>query len=169
MAGVVRSVVDASRPMAAEHGLSIGADVAEGYRPRARADRDRLAQVLANLVENAAGFARRSVVVSLRPPAEGTGGPGPGGAAVGSVVVEVADDGPGIPVAEQHRVFERFHQVDHLPGRRLGSGVGLAIVAELVAAMRGTVGVVSPTLPGASGPGTLEHGTRMTVSLPAEL
>ncbi|QKG24070.1 two-component system histidine kinase [Actinomadura verrucosospora] len=95
------------------------ADVAPGLR--ATADRDRLHQVVANLLDNAAkhGPAGRPVTVTARP------GAGPGG-----LVIEVADEGPGIPPEERARVFERFSRGSAsgragTPGG--GTGLGLAI------------------------------------------
>lgn len=54
------------------------------------------------------------------------------------LLLEVADDGPGIPAAERARVFERFHQID--PSRSgAGAGLGLAIARWIVAAHRGSI------------------------------
>ena len=113
----------------------------------------RLARVvLDNLVDNAIKFTSGGghVTVSSR-----TGN--------SDLIIEVADDGCGIPSEEQERVFERFYQVQTArsgtgstqPDTR-GTGLGLAIVRHAVAAMRGTV-----TL--ASKPGS---GTRVTVTIP---
>ncbi|SHX46772.1 putative two-component histidine kinase [Mycobacteroides abscessus subsp. abscessus] len=56
--------------------------------------------------------------------------------------LQVCDDGPGIPVAERDRVFERFVRLDADRSRHGGgSGLGLAIVAEIVAAHKGTVDI----------------------------
>lgn len=91
------------------------------------ADPDRVAQVLANLVENAGKFARNAVLVSAR--REGA-----------SAVVTVDDDGPGIAADDLPHVFERLYVARHQPERReSSSGLGLAIVRELVLGMGGTV------------------------------
>ena len=93
------------------------------------ADPDRLAQVVANLLENALKFAAARVVVTVA-------------VADASVRVSVEDDGPGISLADRDHVFERLYMARHTPTRReSGSGLGLAIVRELVMAMGGTVGV----------------------------
>jgi two-component system sensor histidine kinase BaeS len=126
-----------------------------------RADPDRLAQVVANLTENALSFAHHRVGVGVAP--------GPGGA-----TVWVADDGPGIAPADLPRVFERLFTGRPDGPRKVGSGLGLAIVAELVHAMGGSVRAESPvddhggsrlvvTLPAGGGPGTgtgMEDGLR---------
>jgi signal transduction histidine kinase len=147
---VVQQVVEGFQPLAARSGLTITAALPHPVPP-VRADPDRLAQIVANLVENAATFAETEVVVSLSPPPEGTTGP---------AMLTVDDDGSGIPPGEQQRVFERFYRADQATGRRIGSGMGLAIVAELVAAMGGEVAVVSPARAG--------RGTSMRVTLPAD-
>jgi two-component system sensor histidine kinase BaeS len=93
------------------------------------ADPDRLAQVVANLLENALKFAAGRVVVTVA-----TSG--------AAARVSVEDDGPGIAPGDRDHVFERLYVARHTPTRtESGSGLGLAIVRELVAAMGGTVGV----------------------------
>jgi signal transduction histidine kinase len=112
----------------------------------ARVDPDRLDQVLANLVENAAKYARTTIVL-------GTLGDG----SATRLVVE--DDGPGIGPDEINRIFERHYSADRQarPGRPRGSGLGLAIASELSVAMGATVTAESPI--GPSG------GTRLVVRL----
>jgi len=91
------------------------------------ADPDRVGQVLANLVENAGKYATSKVIVSAR--AEETW-----------AVVTVDDDGPGIPEHDRPHVFERLYVARHAPERRENSsGLGLAIVRELVTSMGGQV------------------------------
>ena len=111
------------------------------------ADRDRLAQLTANLIENALRYASREVRVSVaRRESE--------------VELWVADDGPGISPEEAVRVFQRlFVARPPRPDRPIGSGLGLTIVAELVGAMGGSVRVDSPAATG--------RGTRMVVTLAA--
>ena len=94
-----------------------------------RADPDRLAQVLANLVDNAGKYARSMVLVTARE--EG-----------GWAVVTVDDDGPGIAPHDLPHVFERLYVARDQPERRENSsGLGLAIVRELVIGMGGDVAV----------------------------
>ncbi|MDT7581790.1 MAG: hypothetical protein QOK35_3054, partial [Pseudonocardiales bacterium] len=100
-------------------------------------DRARLAQVVRNLVDNACRHARSTVVVTVRQ--EGA-----------RAALDVADDGPGVPPGERLRVFQRFVRLDDARARADGgAGLGLAIVAEVVAAHGGTVDVVEGPLGGA--------------------
>jgi signal transduction histidine kinase len=139
-AEVVTTTTAGFRPAAAKAGLAIALELprAEGARASGLlfpvvADPDRLAQLLANLLENALTFARTRVIVGLAEDPTG-----------GTTVVTVEDDGPGIAQGDLERVFERFYRADRGPNRRMGSGLGLAIVAELAAAMGGTVRAESP-------------------------
>ncbi len=119
---VARQVADGFRPRGDELGLELSTVPGSEQPLWVDADADRLAQVVANLVENAFSFARHRVVVGS-------------GVVAGSPTIWVSDDGPGIPAAQLPRVFERHFSSDRAGGRRKGSGLGLAIVAELAAAM----------------------------------
>jgi signal transduction histidine kinase len=139
-AEVVTTTTEGFRPAAAKNGLAIALQV-PGYDglPASTpafpvvADPDRLAQLLANLLENALTHARATVTVGLsEDPVSGR------------CAITVDDDGPGIAPDDLPRVFERFYRADRGPNRLMGSGLGLAIVAELAAAMDGTVHAASP-------------------------
>ena len=143
----VAATVDAFQPAAAASLVTLRGPL-DSTPALVTADPDRLAQVVANLVENALAYCEQEVDVSAEPTEDG------------GAQIAVSDDGPGIPVDDLPKVFEPHFRSDRV-GRRLGTGLGLAIVAELVTAMGGTIKVMSPR------PGR-ETGTRMTVHLPRQ-
>ncbi|MFE3187909.1 ATP-binding protein [Nocardia sp. NPDC059240] len=104
------------------------------------ADRARLHQVLLNLLDNATRHGPAHGEVRLY-----------AHAGRGHTVLEVADDGPGIPVAERARVFERFTRGGRASGG--GTGLGLAIARWIVDLHGGTIAVADP-------------GSRIRVTLP---
>jgi signal transduction histidine kinase len=92
-------------------------------------DHEGLKRVMVNLVDNAVRYARGEVRVTVHPDT-----------APGYAVIEVADDGPGIPAEKRERVFDRFYRLDTARSRAEGgTGLGLSIVREVVTAHRGTV------------------------------
>ena len=106
------------------------------------ADRQRLEQVIGNLVANARTYARSRVLVTVV--SQGAEG----------ARIEVADDGPGFPEHLVDTAFDRFRRADRARGgRRIGTegtGLGLAIVAALVDAHDGSVAAATgPPLGGA--------------------
>ena len=114
----------------------------------ARADPDRLRQVLSNLIDNAIKYGRPEGRVTIA-----------GRALAGErIELSVCDDGPGIPMEAKERVFERFYRVDKARSREQGgTGLGLAIVKNVMQAHGGEVRVESA--PGA--------GTTFFLTLPA--
>jgi two-component system OmpR family sensor kinase len=108
-------------------------------------DEQRLHQVLANLLSNAGGHPPAGTTITLRVRHHSRGADHSDQSRdrrTGQVEVAVIDDGPGIPHALQHTLFERFARGD---GSRAagGSGLGLAIVAAVAQAHHGTVSVDS--------------------------
>ncbi len=139
-----RTVVESCQPTAVAHNLSILLDAPADVVGTIHVDPDRLGQVLSNLVENAVKFATSMVTVRVTPLG-------------GEMSIQVIDDGPGIPADDLPHVFERLYVTQLKPKRaENSSGLGLAIVRELVAAMRGTV-TASAT----------DAGTIMTLTFPA--
>ncbi|WP_181763774.1 protein kinase domain-containing protein [Streptomyces albidus (ex Kaewkla and Franco 2022)] len=111
------------------------------------ADRDRLLQVLSNLVTNAVQHAGEDARIQLW-----------AGVREKMVAIEVSDDGKGIPSDELPCVFDRFYrsQMSQTESGNSGSGLGLAIAASIVRAMGGEITVTSE-------PG---YGTTFTLLLP---
>lgn len=92
-------------------------------------DREALTQIVDNLVDNALKYTPDTGVVTVRV-ARGDG----------EAVLEVVDDGVGIPKEDQARIFERFYRVDKARSRAVGgTGLGLSIVKHLVHALQGTI------------------------------
>lgn len=106
-------------------------------------DEHRLRQVATNLVANALQHTPPTASITVRvgrvrPPAQRTGAAAPW--APGVALLEVADDGPGIPAEHAGRVFERLYRVDRSRSRTQGgAGLGLSIVAAIVSRHGGTV------------------------------
>ncbi|MET7327696.1 HAMP domain-containing sensor histidine kinase [Nonomuraea sp. NPDC005650] len=110
-----------------------------------RGNRLRLARLLMNLLSNADRYGQSRVWVSVR-------------AWKDQAVVEVLDDGPGIPAEMRERVFERFTRLDHTRSRDTGgTGLGLPIARDIAKAHGGTLEI-------GDGP-----GCRMILSLPQAL
>lgn len=95
----------------------------------ANADRARIAQALANLVDNAAKFSPAHAPIEVSAKLER-----------GDLVLRVRDHGPGISPEHWDRVFERFYKVDQAHSRNgAGGGLGLSIVRHLALSMEGSV------------------------------
>ncbi len=113
---------------AAERGIAVAIDVAPAPLD---GDPGRVLQIVNALLDNALRHAPDGGHVWVRV-ADGGGGP----------LLDVADDGPGVPEAERELVFRRFYRADPARSRASGgSGLGLAIVAALVERHGGTVAV----------------------------
>ena len=110
-------------------------------------DRDMWEKIVLNLLSNAFKFTFcGEIAVSTRPSSDGR-----------SFELSVRDTGTGIPDEELPRLFERFHRVEGAKGRSFeGSGIGLALVQELVKLQGGSIAVVSE----------LGAGSTFTVSIP---
>jgi signal transduction histidine kinase len=148
LGAVVEAAVEISRPAIDKARLVLHVRLPD--RPvRLRADRVRLAQVLSNLLNNAAKYTPEGGTVTLT--AEHVGA---------QVVVTVRDTGVGIPPDVLPRVFDLFTQVDRTLNRSQGGlGIGLALVRRLVELHDGTVSARS------DGPG---RGAEFTIRLPDE-
>src|ERR1019366_3533783 len=101
--------------------------------PKVRADREKLAQIVMNLVDNAIKFNKPEGVVHVAAETHGK-----------ELRLQVKDSGRGIPAEDIPRIFERFYRGNKDRSHEIpGTGLGLAIVKHLVEAHQGTVQVES--------------------------
>ncbi len=148
---MLRSVVEALERVAAEREMRIAVDCPSGLPPVA-GDRDQLAQVFGNLLENAIKYSRPGTPVEITVRATAAAGRTPE-----QLAVEVRDYGEGIPSEHLPRLTERFYRVDAARSRNLGgTGLGLAIVKHIVSRHRGSLAIRSVE----------GQGSSFTVTLP---
>ena len=151
LAAVAHETAAALEPVAEAAGAKIEVEAAEGG-PKVRGDRDQLAQLFTNLIDNAIKYGGRpaKIRVYLAPPAPEW--PGMAG-------VTVADNGPGIAREHIPRLTERFYRVDAARSRAVGgTGLGLAIAKHILQRHRGDLSIRS----------TPGEGSAFTVWLPRE-
>jgi signal transduction histidine kinase len=138
LGALVDATLEELGPLVAERNLTLSRDFEP--TPVIRGDADRIAQAVANLVTNAAKFARREIAVRVRASSEGV-----------SIVVE--DDGPGIAPDLVGHLFDRFVRGE---GPRAGSGLGLSIVRGVAEAHHGAIHAEN----------RIEGGARFIVTFP---
>jgi PAS domain S-box-containing protein len=144
---VVRQCIEIVQPLAAQRGITLTADNARSGPPFAQADNQRLRQILLNLLSNAVKYNRAhgTVRVSYAGPRDGT------------VVVEVADTGAGLPAGKLGRLFNPFERLGADQTGVEGTGLGLALSKALAEAMGGQLQATS----------VVDEGSTFTVVLPA--
>ncbi len=119
-AELLAEVVRAQAPVVKAKGLAFHDDIA-GPLPRIYGDRDRLMQVITNIMDNAVKFTTKGSV-SLRARRND-----------GELEITIADTGIGIPVKDLQRIFDKFQQVGStMANKPLGTGLGLSICREIV-------------------------------------
>jgi Na+/proline symporter/nitrogen-specific signal transduction histidine kinase len=143
---VVNDAVNSTRQLINDKNITIELDLARDV-PQVSGDRDRLIQVMVNIISNAVKFCdpdRGLIAVRLR-------------AADNQVIVEVQDNGIGINPKELKKIFQPFHQIKNpTQGRPPGTGIGLTITKRIVDFHHGRIWVDSE-------PG---RGSRFSFSLP---
>jgi signal transduction histidine kinase len=161
LGALLRACAEKLAPQAEETGVAL--EVAAPEPVVVAGDADQLAQVFANLVDNALAHTVSGDRVTLEAhivtglATEMSGGTGTAKRGAGQVAeVTVTDSGAGIPPEVLPRVFERFYRADKARRRRGGAGLGLAIAKEIVAAHSGTITVES----------VMGLGSKFTVQLP---
>ncbi|MFB3926203.1 MAG: ATP-binding protein [Syntrophales bacterium] len=145
LGGIVESVMPIVESRAREKGIAVEKEIPEALPP-IRADRDRLVQILLNVLDNAVKFTREGKVSITA----FDGGDG-------HVSVRISDTGVGVPRDEISRLGERFYRVDKTRSRDLGgTGLGLSIVKHLMIAHNGRMEIQSQ----------LGKGTTVTLLFP---
>lgn len=149
MQHMLESVFNAMALEAENNGHTLTLDIA-GKMPDMNGDRERLEQVVINILSNAVKYTPTGGHIVLSAFRRDDS----------HVVIRVKDDGMGIPKDDIPRLFERFYRVDKARSRaKGGSGLGLAIAKEMVEAHRGTIYLDSK----------LDVGTTVTITLPTNL
>jgi PAS domain S-box-containing protein len=128
--GLTESVIDAARTHLPEN-VTVDLEAPTDDLPDVAADAGELRQVLANLVDNAIKYSPDGGAIRIRLEARDA-----------HVRFEVADQGLGVPPAEQARIFEKFYRLDPHMSRGIGgTGLGLYISRELVKRVKGRIWV----------------------------
>jgi len=144
---LVTEACDGFRDLAADKHQNLVVKV-DALPAAVRVDRDLIEQSLKNLLDNAIKYTPEGGSVIVSGTVEG-----------GTLSLDVADDGPGIPKEHQQRIFERFYRVDSARSRAVGgTGLGLSIVKHAAALHGGQVLLESE-------PG---RGTRFSLRIPLE-
>ena len=144
LAGLVRECIEIVRPQAEADHLRLETTVDSAPGP-VHGDRNRLKQVVLNLLTNAIKYNQKDGLVHVSVSAEGS-----------EAVLSVSDSGRGIPPESLSRMFERFYRVPDQEAATAGTGLGLAIAKRIVESNRGTIAVTSE----------VGKGSTFTVRLP---
>ena len=129
IATVIESAVEESRTVLGQHPLEVRVPPS---LPKVRVDSDRIAEVLKQLLENAAKYSPPTAPITITAERKGD-----------RVVTSVTDHGPGIDDFEQSLVFDKFYRGRDQRYSVQGTGMGLAIAKAIVEAHGGTVSVTS--------------------------
>ena len=152
---ICRTLLALMGPVADKNQIMLESSVADSL-PMVVTDVSKLQQILFNLLSNAIKFTPIGGTVRLTAAPDRSGG---GAHGTPGVVVSVRDTGPGIPEAEQSRIFEKFYQAEaSLTKVVSGTGLGLAIAKELSGLICGKL--VCKSTPG--------HGAEFTIFLPPD-
>lgn len=128
---LIEEVLSGFKSQLKKKGISVSCEVLSGTI--LKADRERIQQVLVNLIDNAVKFNKENGFVKIYTEDQN-----------GKTKIIVEDSGQGIPEKDLPRIFERFYRVDKARSRELGgTGLGLSIVKHIIELHGGSVGVES--------------------------
>ena len=141
---IIHYALDSLRNRATERSQELVEDLPEDL-PQVLGNPIRLRQVVSNLIINAIKYTPEEGIVTVKARAEG-----------GQIILQVIDNGIGIPPADQPYIFDKFYRASNIPINTPGTGLGLAIVKSIVENHLGRIWVDS----------TMGQGTTFTIVLP---
>jgi len=144
LGGIVKYVVEELNEKIARKEQQLTVDIPDDL-PTVLGNPGRMRQAVHNLLGNANRFTQKRGKIAVRARSEGS-----------QVILEVGDNGPGIPPADQPHVFDKFYRGSNVPNDVPGTGLGLAIVKSIVENHQGRIWVAS----------SLGKGTVFTLVLP---
>jgi two-component system phosphate regulon sensor histidine kinase PhoR len=142
--GIIHFAVDGLKSRADEKSLELILDIPEEL-PQILGNPVRMRQMLNNLIANAIKYTPVKGKIRIYAHAEG-----------GQIILQISDNGPGIPAADQPYIFDKFYRASNVPSETPGTGLGLAIVKSIVENHQGRIWVES----------NVGQGTTFTVVLP---
>lgn len=138
LSGIISETLDIIRPQAAFQGLALNFSVSDSTKYFVKADRQRLKQILLNLINNAIKYNREGGEIEVKvvkmPPVEN---------GIIPVRISISDTGFGISPDDISKLFTPFERIGAEKSATEGTGLGLSVVKKLIDAMGGTVGVES--------------------------
>jgi two-component system, OmpR family, phosphate regulon sensor histidine kinase PhoR len=144
----IRSVIEELNSLAVANDVTLEYNSSSNQAVSVFADKEKIHQVMINLIENAIKYNKKngSVTIELKNESK-------------NVIVSVIDTGIGIPEEHHSRIFERFYRVDKTRSREIGgTGLGLAIVKHIIEAHKGNISIESK----------VDEGSRFSFSLPKQ-
>lgn len=139
---ILHDVIELYEPLALEKKLCVSAELRQSLS--LLGDRDLLFQALANLLDNAIKYTPENGAITVKADTEAR-----------NIVIEIADTGMGVPVAELDKIFQRFYRVEASRGEQPGNGLGLSLVQAVIHLHAGSISV-----------GDNQPGLKVTVKLP---
>ena len=125
---ILQECVNVIEPKAAEHGIQIHIEVPHDILPALEADRDKIKQVLLNILSNALKYNRDNGSIDLR-----------AWSAEQWIYISIRDSGPGIPEGDLNHIFDKFYRSKGTEKNTSGTGLGLSICKKIVESHGGTI------------------------------